>query len=206
MNILILGNSSDINDFNFDLLKNKDSNLIVAGVNRIWFKYIPDYLYFSDHLILKELEQSNNIVNDTNIITTSYIYRRNIYYDNNTLIKTLQKYNINVYPKINGYCDSVSWLIQVLNNYIFKNYKCTFYVFGVTLNIENLYYKKHFYKGFIKLDVQHYDRLFKRAIDNFKKLKQEKYNIISLTPQSKLNNYFNYMDLDKFYNKFNLIK
>ena len=72
MNILILGNSSDINDFNFDLLKNKDSNLIVAGVNRIWFKYIPDYLYFSDHLILKELEQSNNIVNDTNIITTAH--------------------------------------------------------------------------------------------------------------------------------------
>ena len=199
LDILILGNSSDINDFNFDLLKNKRSNLIVAGVNRIWLKYIPDFLYFSDHIILKELEQSTNIVNNTNILTTSYIYRGNIYYNNNDLINTLKQYKVSVFPKINGYCDSVSWLIRLLKYNIYKNYDCTFYVFGVTLNIQNLYQKKHFYKGFINLNIQNYDRLFKRAMNNFLQLKKEKTNIISLTPNSKLNNHFNYIELNDFY-------
>ena len=54
--ILVLGNSSQINDIEFDKLQ---SDITTLGVNRIWYKHMPDILGFTDISIFKELEQQN---------------------------------------------------------------------------------------------------------------------------------------------------
>ena len=51
--VLILGNGPDINEIDFTRLKGE---VKTAGVNRIWLKHFPDYLFYHDPEIMWEIE------------------------------------------------------------------------------------------------------------------------------------------------------
>lgn len=59
LKILVLGNDPQINQIDFSRL---DPSVITLGVNRIWLKHIPNFFFFNDFEILKELETKPEVV------------------------------------------------------------------------------------------------------------------------------------------------
>lgn len=202
--VLILGNSPEINDINFKKI-NKD--VVTIGINRIFLKFIPDFLFFNDHDIMQELINKKDEINLKKLkcVSSDWIYAQE---RKNRKLKEIRKkfnelcpyYKIYSRKDVFKFPDSCSTAIQIFDDYYFKNVPKTYYMAGVKLKWEE---KSHFWKGEYKeslndKDKNWYTPRFEKIYQNFKSLNFSK-NLISVTPNSKLNTIMSYQNIDVFY-------
>jgi hypothetical protein len=195
LNFLILGNDKTINDINpnLDLFNSK---LIICGVNRIWYKIMPEILFFMDSLNLDEMLLSEKVFKT--IFMPKFIFNNPDMPADKNLFRDLIKDNdiklINN-PKIKLKKSSIIWLIYYLNNLLFREYKCNFYLYGVSLKIAD---GKHFYNKEESLDKRNISEstlqsFFNSHLDGFKWLyNANKANLISISKDSLLNDHIPY--------------
>ena len=196
--ILILGNGADINNIDFDRI---DGSFIVAGVNRIYKKHIPDY-YFIYDLIDIMPEIPNGI---TKIHTVKNKYEQ--YINSDTSDKSNKTFVINDYTnytKIFNIHDkvmecnfsAVNYLIRLLDDVIYEQDINYFYIAGVPL-LESV---GHFYDEKInKTEQKTLDKIY----NDFLRLAYNNYHMVSVMPESKLNTIIPVIDKDiLYYNEF----
>lgn len=207
--ILILGNDKNIKFLDVD--KVKESNMITAGVNRIWKKFETDFLYFIDYDISKELyTQSPSLPNTKILKCEDYINgllpldageRRKAYNGYKKFIEN--NYDVKDVRKENHTVNTVIWLISYLKNVLYKDEQCLFFVYGVSLKWDKDCH--HFWEGdetvLNKANQNWYDPRFESHFRGFQKL-QTKYKIISCTPDSRLNDLFPYQSIDSVLENF----
>lgn len=192
--LLILGNSPQINEIQFDKL---DPSIITFGVNRIWLKHFPNYFYFHDTLILRELEsdkiQKAKLISNSECFTSDYLN-----------IKSCPDW-LKVHNRLNRkvYADSITTGMQILFNKYLDLSDFTIYVAGVTLNWSepSHFWKQSDYKCSHSPTRHWYVPRFERMFDNWKRLKDLGYNVISVTPGSKLNKLFRSEGVENLYRK-----
>jgi hypothetical protein len=196
--VLVLGNDPQINTIDFEKL---DPSIITLGINRIWLKHIPDYFFFSDLVISNELsrypEILDKLLHQSTIFSSDWIMKG----------KSLKNANIpkwvNVYPRKNrsSFPDSVTNSIELFREVCDKPINCTFYLAGVSLTWKE---PSHFWKE-LSIETKNtvgpewYIPRFKYTLDNFKRLKNCNYDIVSVTPDSKLNGLFRYENIQNLY-------
>ena len=199
--ILIFGNDHTINDFPFEKLK--DTDLITAGVNRIWKKYDCDYLYFLDKDIIEEMLEINYNQNNTTLIYPEKYLKKSTSED--ILNNFKDKYLYKITKDINYTINSVIWLINTIDKEIYPNNLCNFYIYGVSLKW-NADDKHHFWVGDNKVlnnhDEKYYKIRFDRFFKGFMKLKDEGYKIISCSKNSKINEIFPYKSINGILKRF----
>ena len=195
--ILVLGNGPQINDINFELL---DPRIKTFGVNRIWLKHYPDYFFFQDHPIIREL--------DLNPIHRAKLIGRSECFSSDWLRKTYRPIPkwLTTYERSDKgrFPDSVSGGLRMLTErYQIDRSKTTFYIAGVNLRwIE----PSHFWK-----DLNHpssnrygkawYDVRFNKMFNNFKNLQSLGFNMVSVTPDSLLNKIMRFENIENLYIK-----
>lgn len=200
--IFIFGNDHTINNVDFEYIKSL--NVITAGVNRIWLKYHPDYLFFLDNEIIHELLQTKLIFPKTKILTTGYSMGNRQSYPFN-VDKILNKFSSwyhtnNNYVKELGLDGSIPNLIQILSEKVYPGENLMFFIFGTSLIWnEN---KSHFWKNETRtlnnLPADYYKPRFKKQLRSI--MKVNKNNIYSTQEESLLNSYFPYIDLNRLGN------
>jgi hypothetical protein len=194
--ILILGNGPQINSINFDKL---DPNIITLGVNRIWLKHYPNYFFFHDLDILKELDNSQidkaKLISNSKCITSDWINKSGS--DIPHWITKHSRIDRRKFP------DSVTTSIEILLNKILKlnPSRVNLYIAGVNLKWTDPshFWKESKYHSLNKADRSWYDTRFQKIVYNFKQLKSKGYNIVSVTPESNLNKIFRYVNISNLY-------
>jgi hypothetical protein len=200
--ILILGNDHNINDIDFDRIR-KNRKLITIGLNRIWHKFIPDYLFFNDIIILHELMKKPEIFGKCKLITSQYIYKKGT---NHLVDQLVHEGKLKVYKKViksKSNYSSVS-AITIAQTRIFPQKHCTFYLAGISLQYNPLL--NHFWEDKKRKTMiedkhltanWHIPRLYDQT--NILKSLKDKYTIISVTPKSRLNGYYEYQNIKSLY-------
>lgn len=195
MDVLVLGNGPQILDINFELIK---PEVITLGVNRIWLKFVPNYLFFHDPEILYEIEKRTDIdFSNTVLIVSDW---SNVPIDS---ISSRFKKVINVKRvRVDSFPDSVSTCIQIFSESIFKNKEIYFYIAGVNLKWTD---PSHFWKkidysdSLNKNDKDWYDPRFIKMFRNFQRLMKLGYRLRSVTPNSLLNKIMPSLGIDHLY-------
>jgi hypothetical protein len=196
--ILVLGNGVSINDIDFSKL---DPSIITLGVNRIWLKHYPNYFFFHDTDITIEL---NNIQEHLiNLKEKSKIFA------SDWLTVQSRKANIavpdwvTVHPRINkrSFVDSITHSMQILSRNYLTTSNVVFYIAGVPLTWRE---PSHFWKelehdGLNKNGPEWYAPRFNKIYENFTELKSKGIQIISVTPESRLNKLFRYENVANLY-------
>jgi len=200
--ILVLGNSPDINDIEFDKL---DPRIKTIGVNRIWLKHYPDYFFFNDWDIVEELNMSENEISRIKLTQKSLCYsstwlRRSA--------KSLIPNWVRIYAIENRrlFPDSVSNSIRIFRDQFLKGIPSSDYVFyiaGVRLNWcePSHFWKQEGYSGLNNRDRSWYDKRFQSIFNNFVNLKDSGIKMISVTPGSRLNKIMRYENISNLYSK-----
>jgi len=208
--ILLLGNDKHINKLN---TKNVDkTSLLTAGVNRIWYKYKPDILYFMDWQIPKEIIKAN-----AKFEKTSFMYPPRyleMIINNHELLNSFDEF-IGEHDSSCFACpmptgggrNSATWLIRTLNDTIFKNKKVKFYLYGISLQWDET--SHHFWDGDKRSTndkgKEYYNKMFDIYYNSFDKLSSDgNYEIYSCTPESRLNDMFEYIDIAEVLNDFSI--
>jgi hypothetical protein len=197
--VLVLGNDPQINSIEFDKLH---PQIITLGVNRIWLKYIPNYFFFNDIDIIRELsrrpEDTAKLIQKSTIFSSDWLTRDGKFKD---IIPSWVK--IYHRPSIHQLPDSITTGLQLFSKHYIPSSECTFYIAGVSLMWQE---PSHFWKDFDytaenKMDAEWYTPRFTAMLDNFKKLKRLNYDIVSVNPKSALNKYFRYENIGNLYKK-----
>lgn len=199
--VLIIGNAPSVDQIDFVKL---DPNIITVGANRAWLKLTPNYLFFHDPKIFQELESFPKKLADiksySNIISSDWL---TIQCSKSRLI---QPNWVKCYrrPNRQKYVDCVTTAIDILNRNIFNKRDTVYYIAGVSLRWQN---PSHFWKKNPILgignhgDQKWYDPRFEKIYKNFIDLKQSGTNIVSVTPDSKINKLFRYENVANLYIK-----
>lgn len=191
--ILVLGNDPQINQIDFSRLS---PDVITLGVNRIWLRHLPNYFFFNDIEIARELEKNPQMLDQlskTSVIFSSDWLVRAGSRKIPAWVKVIPRKNRMVFP------DSVSTSIEIFNSSFLKD--CTYYVAGVSLKWQT---PSHFWTN-LDYSSQHlpssewYVPRFKKIIDKFKGLQRMGLNIISVHPDSELNHIFRYENIENLY-------
>lgn len=195
--VLVLGNSPQINQIEFNLLHD---DVITLGINRIWLKYIPNYFFFHDLIISNELQASPEdlakLIQHSTIFSSDWIKKNN----KNVIPKWTKVYSR---PKARQFPDSASLSIQLFSKNIMPDSNITFYIAGVPLCWQE---PSHFWKELEFSansvgDKSWYDVRFPLMLQNFKSLKSSGYDIVSVTPNSALNKIFRYESIGNLYKR-----
>ncbi len=198
--IIILGNDKSISNIDFSIF----NNLTTAGVNRIYLKYKPDYLFFLDNDIIEEIKVNNIELKDTICITSKYNNNDKQRFEiNSELIELKFKDHLHDKEYNHTLFSSVPSLIKQLNDFVFKEEKLCFFIFGVSLFYENV----HFWNGYEyelrKSNDFDYDKNLERMdkmLFAFKKLMSRKYILFNCNPESRLNQIIPFVDIEKIKN------
>ncbi len=200
---LILGNDPSINNLNNDLIEKnaKNSKLITVGINRSWRRLNTDILYFLDGDALKELEMNNKKNNNSFWVTSEFIFSNPEsiinYYEHKLFIECNNLYILKN-PKEQLRKSSVIWIIYYLN-LMFSNYNCIFYLYGMSLNIEQGHFwinDKNIIENKIK-DQKLLQNFFNSQLLGIKILFNNfKFNLISISKNSKLNEFLPYQEIE----------
>ena len=196
--VLVLGNSSQINEIDFSRLR---SDVLTLGVNRIWLKHIPNYFFFNDYEIIKELESSPE--NLAKLVSSSRIYSSDWLRTKNrqipSWVRVFERHNKLSFP------DSVTTSLRLFSNHFNVNDKknTTYYIAGVDLQWSNT---SHFWKSldYDSLNTHGeswYSARFNKMFNNFKELKSQGFNIVSVNPNSRLNKICRYENIENLYSK-----
>lgn len=202
LNFLILGNDPTLNNVNSNLFKKdiKYNKLITIGINRTWRKVETDILYFMDGAAIEELDLNNQKNMDSFWITSEFMFNNpemvTNYYDYKDYIK---KNNIYILknPKMQLKKSSVIWIIYYLF-LMFSNFRCKFYLYGMSLNIDN----GHFWtdeKNIVENKIKNKSLLqcfFNSQINGINFLFNKfKVDIVSISKDSKLNYFLPYIEI-----------
>lgn len=196
-NILVLGNGPQISNINFDLL---DTGIKTFGVNRIWLKHYPDYFFFQDHPIIREIEadpvHKANLIGKSECFSSDWLRKniKNVPY----WVTTYERSDRRAFP------DSVtSGLRMLVEKYKIDKSKTLFYIAGVNLKWTNPshFWKEMEYSASNKYGKSWYDTRFNRMFDNFKNLQSLGFNMVSVTPDSLLNKIMRYENIENLYIK-----
>lgn len=200
--VLVLGNDPQINQIDFDSLS---PNIITLGINRIWLKYIPNYFFFHDLTISDELirqpEKLAKLKQNSIIFSSDWIRKGRSFSNTRFPVPTWTS----VYPRKNraNFPDSATNSIELFKTICNTNDSYTFYLAGISLTWKE---PSHFWKEENTVTrntvgPEWYLPRFEAMLNNFKKLKSHNYDIISVTPDSKLNKVFRYENIGNLYKK-----
>lgn len=196
--VLVLGNDPFINKIDFTKL---DPSVITIGVNRIWLKHIPNYLFFHDWNIVIELLNNPQILEE--IKSNSFVYSSNYLFKKNTNITSPDW--INMYPVLNpkSFPDSVTNAINSFNTNIKTSKLIDFYIAGVSLRWQepSHFWKELDYPGRNSADALWYTPRFKLILRNFVNLQEIGLSLTSVTPNSMLNKIMRYERIENLYVK-----
>jgi hypothetical protein len=189
---LVIGTGSDINDIDF---KRIDKSFITAGVNKVYKKVIPDYFYIYD---LKDVlvDPNKNHLELPDEIKTVYCTPDKLYeyfYQTRNYKQHFCTYYDKDYtPEFNLHgktyeCNhsSINYLMRALNDYLYAGEENIFYMIGVPL-LERI---GHFYDDIDK-PIPTTQKMLDRFYNDFIRLKDLGYKIISLMTESRLNDLF----------------
>lgn len=193
--VLVLGNDPQINRINFDRLS---PSVLTLGVNRIWLKHTPNYFFFNDFEIARELEKNPEdlakLRQHSTIFSSDWLSRE-------------KSYNIpswvRVYHRQNKYSfpDSVSTAIHLFNYHLVKN--CIFYVAGVSLKWQtpsHFWLKMNYSSSHVPTN-EWYEPRFKKILQNFTMMKNMGINVVSVHPDSELNKVMRYENIENLYQR-----
>jgi hypothetical protein len=196
--VLVIGNDPSINEIDFSRLR---TEVITLGTNRSWLKHIPDYHFFHDVKIFQELDKNpeclSKLKENSHIITSDWL---KICCNKNRVPfpSYAKKYNR---PDRYKFVDCVTTAIEILDRYVYKR-KMKYYIAGVSLTWKD---PSHFWKTDIEKGIGNskgpawYIPRFNRAYDNFVKLKGKRFDIVSVTEDSRLNKIFRYESIGNLY-------
>ena len=196
--ILVLGNDPQINQIDF---KRLDPSVKTLGVNRIFLAHIPHYYFFHDPEILQELRSQPEILallNEKSISFTSDWFTRTKMPIPEWL-KVYKRQHIHRY----SFPDSVTTAIRLISDNLIDRSNCTFYIAGVSLTWSqpSHFWKEINYPSLNKHDQTWYNPRFSKILDNFKNLKNTKYDLVSVNPGSSLNRIMRSESIDNLYIK-----
>jgi hypothetical protein len=200
--ILVLGNSPHINEIEFEKL---DPRIKTVGINRIWLKHYPNYFFFNDWDIVKELNRPENEISRIKLTQSSICY-------SSTWLRKSAEGTIPNWVRLYGindrtfFPDSVSNSIRIFRDEFLRglpNSDYTFYIAGVQLNWcePSHFWKQDGYQGLNNKDKVWYDRRFRSIFNNFVRLKDLGVNMVSVTPGSSLNKIMRYENISNLYIK-----
>jgi hypothetical protein len=197
--ILVLGNDPQINEIDFSRL---GSDIVTIGVNRIWLKHIPNYFFFNDREILKELEKFPDAVKALSSKSRCYSSDWLLFPKSQTL--TVPNW-LTVYdrPKKTSFPDSITTAISLFRTRYLKGADATFYIAGVSLIWSNPshFWKEIEYDSLNRHGEDWYARRFNLILQNFKSLSIPRNKIISVHPNSLLNKHYRYEGIENLYTK-----
>jgi hypothetical protein len=192
-NFLILGNGLDINEIDFETI---DINLISGGVNRIYFRFIPEFYFIYDLVdIMPDFPLKEYWIYTYTPKLSEYL-RENV--NKKTIFTSFpfpeytQDFTINGKNK-NCNFSALNMLIRVLNDYLYKGDNNYFYICGCPLD-EKI---GHFYDESINQTSQ---KTLDNIYNDFIRLAWNNYKIISVMEESKLNDLFPNEDKNILYN------
>lgn len=196
--VLVLGNSTQINRIDFDKL---DPSIITIGVNRIWLKYFPTYLYFNDYPIVSELLKSPEIL--AKLQTSSTIVSSDCLFRAMNPIPQWVAIHQRCSSTSKSFPDSISNAISIISKEYLNHLDCTFYIAGVPLKWSE---PSHFWKELAhdssnKYTESWYAPRFRMMYNNINRLKNNGYKFVSVTPDSMLNTLIRYENIENLYVK-----
>jgi hypothetical protein len=205
-NIFLFGSSLvlkdlDIEEFN-TLRKQKD--IVTGGVNRIYKLFQPEHYFFMDGVVLGELERDQvEKENSSPWLLPSFIFsnpdmpfdkKEVATYMKKQKIKEINTFNFQEHTKRKS---SLLWLIIYLQNVVYKEYNCKFYLYGISLvakdEDKNYFYDSSFSKNQNKKEVL--QTQYNSQLEGYKELLKKGYNLVSITPGSKLNTSMPFIDI-----------
>jgi len=196
--ILIIGNDPQVNRIQFSRL---DPSVETLGVNRIFLAHIPNYFFFHDIEIARELETQPQYLDqlkaNSKIISSEWLTREKKRIPEWTTIYRRAHTQMNQFP------DSVTTAIRLLSDHFIDHTKYVFYIAAVSLtwNDPSHFWKELNYPALNRHDNSWYDPRFLRIVENFKRLKNTKFDIVSVTPNSQLNKYFRQESIENLYTR-----
>jgi hypothetical protein len=200
LKVLVLGNDTQINEIQFDRLP---KNIITLGVNRIWLKHTPNYFFFNDYEMIKELRAHPEHLAKIKTYSTSY--------SSDWLLSQLRKKGqpiptwLKIYQRPNKtkFPDSITSAIEIFRANLQKSSEVTFYVAGVSLRWQNPshFWKELDYTSLNRHGENWYTPRFNLILENFKRLKSLNYDIVSVHPDSSINKLFRYENIGNLYSK-----
>ena len=198
-NILILGNSPQINEIKFDQL---DPSVITLGVNRIWLKHRPNYLFFHDYDIVQELEARPELL--AQLQDTSEIYSSDwLRASKKPIPKWVTVHNRQINTK-RLFPDSITTAMLLFSTHYENISDCTFYIAGTLLrwNEPSHFWKQIDYPNALNNNQRNwYDPRFQKIAYNFKRLKNIGFKMVSVTPHSELNRFLRFENIENLYIK-----
>ena len=209
-NILLFGNSGALKGIDKEQLEKTLSkkDVVTGGINRIYKLFQPDFYFYMDGAILHELQAKGVKRNkDSKWMIPSFMFKNTgspiTRKEVDDYIKRQRIEEISAFPfeEHTKKKSSMIWLIVYLQNVVFKNYKCKFYLYGVSLEVNK---EQNYFFGNAKMNkgVNHLilQQQYDSQLAGYRALLDKGYNIVSLTPDSKLNNYAPHLttSLEKF--------
>jgi len=197
--ILVLGNDPQINEIDFSRL---DPSIVTLGVNRIWLKHIPNYFFFNDREILRELDKYPETIKA--LTSKSRCYSSDWLLFPKTQKLTVPNWlKIHNRPKKTGFPDSITTALSIFRTHYLKGQEATFYVAGVSLRWSNPshFWKELEYDSLNRHGEDWYRYRFNLMLENFKNLSIPRHKIISVHPNSLLNKHYRYEGIENLYTK-----
>mgnify|MGYP001366722725 CR=1 FL=1 len=197
--VLLIGNGPSIDRIDFTRIS---QNVITVGTNRAWMKLIPNYLFFNDPKIFQELDncprELEQLKKHTKIVSSDWLEKQCV---RNRI--AMPDY-IELYPRPNKkkFPDCVTTAIDILERNTFSKKDTTFYISGVSLawKTPSHFWKKNRIEGIGNdADKKWYDSRFSRILNNFRVLQTRGFNVVSVTPNSRINKYFPYEHISNLY-------
>jgi len=197
--VLIFGNDSTINEFDFSLIRD---GIITCGVNRIWKKYQCDYLYIMDIEIYKELKAIDYYTKKTTIIIPEYLKNSiNNYKIYNEMVQWFEAHFKSVIlndPTYHVPRHGMTGVLLSMQQKIIGN--INIYIYGCSLIPTP---NSHFWcgdKSVLNFKTnQHHVHIFEVYTKGFKTMKRKLKSttkVYSICKQSTLNNIFKTLSVD----------
>lgn len=197
LKVLVLGNDPQINEIDFSRLP---KDVVTLGVNRIWLKHIPNYFFFHDFDILRELERYPE--ESKALRTYAKPFSSDWLHFSKPATGSIPNW-VKVYPRSNKsrFPDSVTTAISIFKERVMSGVPVTYYIAGVSLMWSE---PSHFWKDTSHLSLNRhgekwYAPRFERIIENFKRLSVLRNRIVSVHPNSMLNKYYRYEGIENLY-------
>ncbi len=197
--VLLIGNDPNVNNIDFSKI---NPDVIKVGTNRAWLKVIPNYLFFHDPKIFLELDNNKDrlseLIKHTNIISSDWLNVN----CSKLKIKPPEYTKIYTRPNKKKYVDCVTTAIDILERNKFSKRNTIFYIAGVSLTWKT---PSHFWKNNPINGIGNtngkkwHEKRFDLTLQNFKILKSRGFNIVSMTPASKINKMFRYENIENLY-------
>jgi hypothetical protein len=198
--VLVLGNDPQINEIEFDRLA---PDVITLGVNRIWLKHIPNYLFFNDWVIIDELNENPEILKEitqkTQVFSSDWLVQ-----SDKRRLASVPSW-VRVYFRDNPFVfpDSVSTALRLFTRHIKSSQDCVFYIAGVSLKWKepSHFWKELNYPGKNSHGEEWYSSRFLKMENNLKALKNSGNYLVSVNPESRLNKFIRYTNIGNLYRK-----